>query len=86
MKTPKELIPAPEMTVPQYQAWYRLLQRDPRINDVTLPYEVAPGDSVKMKFTQWNDIFYILIIPEDTNWHNFDDLRVQWEKDAKIST
>lgn len=87
-KTPMELIPAPKMTKRQVIAHLGKIQNHPMIHNFRseINFEcIHPGDVIKWYFTDWHESFKTMIVEDDINWEEFEDLRVEWEKDATVA-
>lgn len=85
MKMPPQYIPKPEMTKAQVFAHVELCKTHFDQFDINVNINsIQVGDSLTWSFLLYNESYNTIVV-EDFNWEEFEDLRVEWEKDVTIA-
>lgn len=81
---PPDMIPAPEMTIPQAKAFIQRCIDHPTINWKGGNINWVVGEVIT--WCIWGEPKWETLLIEDFNWDEFEDLRVEWEKEATIAS
>lgn len=80
---PPDMIPAPEMTIPQAKAFIQKCIEHPDIIYTGGHITWVVGEIITWCIEK--EPKYKTLLIEDFNWEEFEDLRVEWEKDVTIA-